>query len=100
LICPHLDWISAFSSADIDCKVEHFKYLLSDLLKKFVPLKLVTDMKSAIVDGDPELQLLIEKREIACSLWRSRPNQRRGNGFWREFRHISDLVAAKEVVAR
>jgi hypothetical protein len=27
---------------------------------------------------------------------RSRPNQKRGDGFWREFRHFSDLVADKE----
>jgi hypothetical protein len=38
-------------------------------------------MKSANVDGDPELQLFVERREIAYSkaLWHSRPNRRRGD---------------------
>jgi hypothetical protein len=37
-----LNWTSVFLSADIDSKVEHFNCLLSDLLERFVPLKLVT----------------------------------------------------------
>jgi hypothetical protein len=89
---------SIYSSADIHYNVEHFNYLLSDWLKRVVLLKLVTDMEKAIVDGDPdpELQLLVERREIAYALWQSSPNRRRGNGFWREFRLISDLAAEKE----
>jgi hypothetical protein len=93
---PHLDWTWVFLSADIDSKVEHFNFLLSDLLEKFVPLQLVTYMESATVDGDPELQLLVERREIAYFLWRLRPNRRSGDRFWRKFHRISDLVAKIE----
>jgi hypothetical protein len=65
-------------------------------LERFVTLKLVESMESATVDGDPELQLLVERRKIAYSIWRSRTNRRRSDGFWREFRCISDLVAEME----
>jgi hypothetical protein len=53
-------------------------------------------MESATVDGDPELQLLVERREIAYFLWRLRLNRRSGDSFWREFHRISDLVAERE----
>jgi hypothetical protein len=48
-------------------------------------------MQSATIDGEPELQLLVERREITYSFWQSRPNRRSGDGFWREFRRISDF---------
>jgi hypothetical protein len=56
----------------------------------------VTYKESATVDGDPELQLLVERRETAFSVWRSRRVRRRGDSYWREFRRVSELVAERE----
>jgi hypothetical protein len=57
---------------------------------------MVTYYESSIASGDVGLCLLIEKKELANSLWRSRPSRRREDGNWREFRRISDQVVTSD----
>jgi hypothetical protein len=80
------------SQVVINSKVESFNSVMTDILDCYAHLKMVTYYESSIASGDVELYLLIERRELAYSLWRSMPSRRRGDGNWREFRRISDQV--------
>jgi hypothetical protein len=73
----------------IDSKVEFFNSIMTDVLDRCT-LKMVTYQEISIASADDELRLLIERRELAYSLWKSRPSRRRGDGSWREFRRMSD----------
>jgi hypothetical protein len=51
------------SALDIDSKVEFLNSIMTDVLDRYAPLKMVTYYDSSIASADVELRLLIERRE-------------------------------------
>jgi hypothetical protein len=49
------------SALDIDSKVESFNSIMTDVLDRYAPLKMVTYYESSIASVDVELRLLIER---------------------------------------
>jgi hypothetical protein len=68
------------SQVDINSKVESFNSVMTDVLDCYAHLKMGTYYESSIASGDVELRLLIERRELAYSLWRFMLGRRRGDG--------------------
>jgi hypothetical protein len=52
------------SALDIASKVESFNSIMTDVLDRYAPSKIVTYYESSIASGDVELRLLIERREL------------------------------------
>jgi hypothetical protein len=76
----HTRATAMISALDLDSKVESFNSIMTDVLDRYVPLKILTYYESSIASGDVELRLLIERRELAYPLWRSRPSCRSTEG--------------------
>jgi hypothetical protein len=64
------------SALDIYSKEEFFNSIMTDVPDRCA-LKMVTYYEISIASADDELRLLIERRELAYSLWKSRPSRRR-----------------------
>jgi Reverse transcriptase (RNA-dependent DNA polymerase) len=90
------DWSPVYLAMDSNSKVAHLQEILMQLLDRFAPLRSVTYLESNLEAGDSELLRLVEMRETAYVIWRSRRNRRRGDQNWQEFKRVSRLVDRRE----
>jgi retron-type reverse transcriptase len=90
------DWSSVYLAVGAESKVSNLQTILKSWLDHYAPLKMTTFMPCNATPVDSELCRLVEMREVAYRLWRSRRRRRRGDLCWREFKRLSLLVKVRE----